>query len=375
MLTINRRRDLPPDSIRETIPCMLQDDSRDSFEVDPVSTAEPPRSRNNHHSSPSLSQNLREIQPLPRWTRFAARTGHDAKAAAFFAGANLLALDQILRSGEGGAEPVIVGALRQRLALKAAASSARLVRLREDEAALRDAEDLAVSGETSPAGRVHRLFRLFASHRVRFDAATLSIAAEQVGTPSAVDVERFSEALRQTVARANDPLAAAAGVSRAAAHDLAAVPAIEAEIFALWLADVALAQKLGWHAPVPLLAAVVAHPALRRGPIGRRPRPADRDWSDALAAAYALAACEAIDFAGALSRQAKKLCDAAPKLRAKGAARVIEMLLDDDCLSASRAAKRARLSDRGARRLFDRLVELKAVRELTERSNFRLYGL
>ncbi|MBG0803102.1 DUF1403 family protein [Methylocystis sp. H4A] len=51
------------------------------------------------------------------------------------------------------------------------------------------------------------------------------------------------------------------------------------------------------------------------------------------------------------------------------------MLLDDDCVSPARAAKRAKLSDRSARRLFDRLIELNVVRELTGRDNFRLYGL
>jgi hypothetical protein len=83
-----------------------------------------------------LSQNEREIQPLPRWARIEAGARDDAKAAAFFAGANLLALDQMLRSGDAGGEPCFTGVLRQRLALKAAATCARLARLREDEAAL-----------------------------------------------------------------------------------------------------------------------------------------------------------------------------------------------------------------------------------------------
>jgi hypothetical protein len=312
----------------------------------------------------------------------------------FLAGAGIAHLDQILRAGADvssagrdsvdvsnagknfGVEPVFSGALRQRLALTAAAACARLARLREDEAALRDAEHLSgCGGETSPAGRLHRLFRLFASRSFKFDAATLSAAAEHVGAPSALEFQGLAEALRQSVTGANDPLAAAAAASARVMHDLAAVPAIDAEIFALWLADLALAQKLGWNAPVPLLATVIAHSALRRPPNGRRPRPADRDWSNALASAYALAAGEATDVAGALSRQTKKLLDASPKLRAKSAARVIEMLLADDCIAPARAAKTAGLSDRGARRLFDRLIELDAVHELSGRSSFRLYGL
>jgi hypothetical protein len=62
-------------------------------------------------------------------------------------------------------------------------------------------------------------------------------------------------------------------------------------------------------------------------------------------------------------------------LRAKGAGRVIELLLSDDAVSPARAAKAARLSDRAARRLFDRLIELGAAGELSGRPNFRLYGL
>ena len=88
-----------------------------------------------------------------------------------------------------------------------------------------------------------------------------------------------------------------------------------------------------------------------------------------------MAAQEAFGLAGELSRRSQKLIAVQSKLRAKGAGRVVELLLGDDAVSPARAARTARLSDRAARRLFDRLVELGAVRELSGRPNFRLYGL
>ncbi|MBG0797076.1 DUF1403 family protein [Methylocystis sp. L43] len=123
------------------------------------------------------------------------------------------------------------------------------------------------------------------------------------------------------------------------------------------------------------MATAIAHPSLRRGPAGKRPRPGDLDWPDAMAGAYAMAARDAFAVAGELSRRSHALLVAVPKLRAKGAGRVVDLLLADDCVSLARAARTSRLSDRAARRLFDRLVELGAVRELTGRPNFRLYGL
>ncbi|RVD14804.1 DUF1403 family protein, partial [Mesorhizobium sp. M4B.F.Ca.ET.017.02.2.1] len=45
----------------------------------------------------------------------------------------------------------------------------------------------------------------------------------------------------------------------------------------------------------------------------------------------------------------------------------------DDAIVASEQI--AGMSDRGLRRLFDRLVELGAVRELSGRATFRIYGL
>jgi hypothetical protein len=89
--------------------------------------------------------------------------------------------------------------------------------------------------------------------------------------------------------------------------------------------------------------------------------------------AYANAA-GAVDLAGDLARRAEKLEKAAPKLRAKGAGAALRALLDEDCLAASSQIG-GQISERGARRLFDRLVALGAIREQTGCATFRLYGL
>ncbi|KZY25974.1 hypothetical protein A3734_08420 [Sulfitobacter sp. HI0054] len=58
-------------------------------------------------------------------------------------------------------------------------------------------------------------------------------------------------------------------------------------------------------------------------------------------------------------------------LRAKEAGDAVEMFLTRDAVAPSALP----LPDRTARRLCGRLVELGAVRELTGRDTFRLYGL
>jgi hypothetical protein len=60
-------------------------------------------------------------------------------------------------------------------------------------------------------------------------------------------------------------------------------------------------------------------------------------------------------------------------LRARTSDLVVERLLSEDAIVASE--KIAGMCDHGLRRLFDRLVELGAVRELSGRPTFRLYGV
>jgi Protein of unknown function (DUF1403) len=82
-----------------------------------------------------------------------------------------------------------------------------------------------------------------------------------------------------------------------------------------------------------------------------------------------------IDLAADLSRRAETLIAVAPKLRSKAAAKIVDLLLAEDCVSPAEAARYAPMTDRAARRLFDRLVTSSAARELSGRPTFRLYGL
>jgi hypothetical protein len=381
---------------------MLEIDSAAGF--DPQSSPTGTRKRRASRGCARLTDAriLPEIQPFPTWARLRALPV-DGPDAAFAAGASLARLDQILRcsgadlscagkdSGDvssagknsgadvssacrnDGTEPVYAGALRQRLALRAGAVCAALARLREDEAALRDAEHLAgVDAALSPGASLHRLWRLFASGRVRLDARVLRVAADHLDLPPDIDGDALVAAACETTGES--PLAAAARASAEALRVLNDASPIDAEIFALWLADLVLAQQLRWDAPLPLLVTTITRASLRTV-AGRRPKPSDPEWTLSVMLGYVQAAQETYALAGELSRRSETLLRAAPKLRAKKAARVVDLLLADDCVSPARAAKAAGLSDRASRRLFDRLVELGAVRELSGRANFRLYGL
>jgi hypothetical protein len=135
-----------------------------------------------------------------------------------------------------------------------------------------------------------------------------------------------------------------------------------AESLALVLADAALAQALGWKHLVPLLAAGLTRAGLRtRG----------EDLRLACHRAVIASAGDAVRQAADLARRAAHLKAVAPKLRARGAAEAVEIFLARDAVAPAALP----LADRAARRLCDRLVSLGAVRELTGRETFRLYGL
>lgn len=135
-----------------------------------------------------------------------------------------------------------------------------------------------------------------------------------------------------------------------------------AEGAALILADAALATAFGWDHLVPLLAL-----GLKRADL----RTQGDELCLACHRALISSAIDASRHAADLTRRAAHLKAVAPKLRAKGASAAVEMFLTRDAVAPSALP----LPDRAARRFCDRLVDLGAVRELTGRDSFRLYGV
>ena len=308
-----------------------------------------------------------ETPRAPAWARpgAPAAAGESASLeAAFLAGAGLGALDAFLRLA-----PPWAGVWRRRLALKAAAANMPLIGRREDEAALRDAWMLRrPTDDPGPAGRVLGAWRSLSDRSDPLAPERVEAAAQNFGLAIGDALSAITAAAQDLAAGDRPAVLAAAEAARRA---VAVRP--DAELLALWLADAVLAARLGWTVAIPLLAVQVLHPRLKAGAAGRRPKAGDADWLRACCLAYACAAGAACDLGADLARRADRLNSVAPKLRAKGADAVIAALLDDDALTAAGGA--GRMGERALRRLFDRLVSFGAVRELSGRDSFRLYGL
>ena len=319
----------------------------------------------------SANQRLRPLAraALPAWARV-ENPAQSAAEAAFFAGAALARLDALVRE-----EPPYAGVWRRRLALSAAVASVARTARSESEAGLRDALHLTKPGANpGPAGRHLLAWRALTTASAGQWRSAVIVAAAALLVP---EDERLQQAIAAAATCASGAEAAPFAAARAfglATQAFGAGPKAgrwggAGEPLTNWLADAVLAQKLKWPFAVPLLAGSLVSADRRR---------ADEESAEGAAvprilAAYAKAAAQACDLSAELGRRAQRLHEAAPKLRAKGAGAALAALLDEDCLSA--ATRIPGLSERGARRLFERLVSLGAIRELTGRATFRLYGL
>lgn len=312
---------------------------------------------------------------LPGWLRRAVPDAQSLAAegledVAIASGAAIGALDAVVRRQERWA-----GAWRQRLALAAAAVTSRQAGRVEDEAALRDAVLLTRPGDdVGPAGRMLLAWRRLTVRPVEELLTEGSIA----GVLDALGLARDDE----TAADLADELRQLAATEGAVGTLVGAFAAVERRglprTVGAWFADALLAQRLGWTHAVPLLGGEAAGANGSSRP--RRPSgmvatsiEAISERAKILLAAQARGALRAVDLSADIERRADRLIAVAPGLRARGADVVVDRLLSDDAIVAS--AKIAGMSGRSLRRLFERLVELGAVRELSGRTAFRIYGI
>ncbi len=337
---------------------------------------QPHLSRRAHGAIADLSARA-AIAPVPNWLRRAvpgtqtvATQGFEEVALA--AGAAIGALDAVVRRQQRWA-----GAWRQRLALAAAAATAKQAGRVEDESALRDAVLLTRPGDflsVGPAGSMLLAWRWLAGTPAEklLTEASIGAVLDDLGLRRDDEVvSDLADDLRQLPAGIGMVGMLTGTITAAERYGFA-------RAFGCWLADAVLAQRLGWTHAVPLLG---TEAALATSARPRRSAPSsvatsietDPESVKSLLAAQARAVLRAIDLAAELERRAHRLLAVAPKLRAKAADAVVDKLLSNDAIVASE--KIAGMSDRGLRRLFDRLVELDAVRELSGRPTFRMYGL
>ena len=289
---------------------------------------------------PDHISDLDTLPRMPAWvTSMRAETLEDV---AFLSGAALNHLHLVLGHGE-----VPQALLRDRLALRAAAACVAFTGRPEREAELRDAVHLLRPGDLpGPAGETYLAWRRAVERPVSIKALGRALPAFEPGKIAmwldagsgapAVRVAMVLEAVLTEARRADEP--------------------------ALVLADAALAQALGWEHILPLLAA-----GLKRADLRKR----GDDLRLACHRALVSSAAEALRLSADLARRTEHLKAVAPKLRAKSAGEAVEMFLARDAIAPSALP----LPDRAARRLCDRLVDLRAVRELTGRDTFRLYGV
>ena len=277
---------------------------------------------------------------MPAWVTSArAETTEDV---VFLSGAALSHLHLVL-----GREEVPQALLRERLALRAAEVCVAFSGRPERAGELRDALHLLRPGDLpGPAGETCLAWRRAVERPVSLKALCRAVPTlEQAAIAAWLDAGQGA------------PVARAAMVLETVLTE-----APRADVPAFILADAALSQALGREHLLPLLAT-----GLRRADLRKH----GDDLKLACHRTLVSSAVEAVRLSIVLARRAAHLKAVAPKLRAKGAGDAVEMFLTRDAVAPSALP----LPGRAARRLCDRLVDLGAVRELTGRDTFRLYGV
>lgn len=316
------------------------------------------------YESPHIVSDRSSLASLPAWVT--SRSGETAQNVAFLSGATFALLDMILKQKNECVPKVL---LANTLALQASAATSRFEGRMAREADIRDAYHLTPAGDAlGPDGDMLAFWR--AAVRLSLGGSgSIGKVATQADDHLADDVPHW---IAEAIDAANQigPLEAASGV-------IGTLIRVDdrAERMACFLADVVLAKSLGWDHLLPLTALHLKKAMLRDlldGKIGA---------DTAVQEAITKGAQTAYQMAQTLAWRSDILKAVAPKLRTRGSEDAVALFLREDAVAPSGMLSpriqgtNTPMTGRAARRLCDRLVELGAVRELTGRSTFRLYGI
>lgn len=310
------------------------------------------------------TENNPRFPKLPVWAK--STLPKTAENIAFLSGASLSVLDTALNDPTVAVPQKL---LANTLALRAATATSKLEGRLARETDIRDAFHLTPPGEArGPDGDLLAYWR---------DAARLGLSGSNwraklcdiAGTEYEADIAPWlNEALNH--ARENGPIGGCV-------HALHAVLSADdrAERLACLLADVVLALSLNWKVALPITSQRLTKAGLRALVAG------EPGASIAVQTRMLDSVHDTIHLARDLALRAAALKAIAPKLRSKASDAAVDLFLSQDAIAASSMLSprvqgtNVPMTDRAARRLCDRLVELGVARELTGRSTFRLYGI
>ncbi len=320
----------------------------------------------------ATSDDLNAFAKLPGW--ITSRSREASQNVVFLSGATFAMLDMVLQKS-GEAVPEIL--LANTLALDAAVATSKLEGRLARKADIRDAYHLTppdANGDRhwGPDGDVLAFWRTAVRIRLR-GSDWMRNVADHVDAGFADAVEDWL-LVAMDQARTHGPLMAATRLLRTVldADD-------RAERIACLLSDVVLGKFFLWERALPLTALHLTKAMLRdlRNGESEATRAADLPIQNALLKS----AQTTYSLAATLSSRSTALRSVAPRLRAKGSDDAIALFLSEAAvspagmLSPTIKGSRTPMTDRAARRLCDRLVELGVAQELTGRPTFRLYGI